>query len=93
MSFALELPPMTAKRVRDAVLLFVGWMLLGTLFGIAGAVLIGILVSFVTFPHHSTAAPGDGILLMLIVLIVVPIGGLLGLVRALVVLDRRRIAD
>ena len=70
--------------------MFVGWMLLGMLLAVVGAVLIGILVSFVSLPHHIAPAPGDGILFMLIALMMVPIGGVLGLVRALVILDLRR---
>jgi hypothetical protein len=60
----------------------------GTIAGFLAAIFIG----YVFFlPHHSNPAPGDGIMLLLLGMILVPAGAISGCIRAVMVYERPEI--
>jgi uncharacterized membrane protein len=63
-------------------------MMAGTIVGFLAAIFIG----FIFFlPHHSRPAPGDGIILLLLEMILVPAGAILGCVGTVRISRRSKI--
>jgi hypothetical protein len=81
-----RLPYMAGKDIWGAVLSFLGWIAAGILAEIALAILIGVA----SLPHHAAPAPGDGALVTIFAIILVPTGAALGFARAMVTRGRRR---
>ena len=70
-----------------AVLLFAGRIAVGITLGFFAA----ILISYIFFlPHHVSPAPGDGIIVLLLLMVLVPVGALVGCVNAIVTLEKHK---
>jgi len=74
--------PVHSKSKIRSVLLFVQWIVAGALVGL----LIGILIGWLTMPRNPNA--GDGMLVMLFMLILVPVGSLVCCIRAVMIFER-----
>ena len=79
---------MPANRTIHAVLLIAGWTAAGVVAGLLAAIFIGFLVFL---PHHGNLAPGDGIILVLLEMILIPVGAILGCVGAVRMSGRSKI--
>jgi hypothetical protein len=71
-----------SKSKSRSVALFARWIVAGAFVGLLTSILIGGLI----MPRHPNA--GDGILVMMLLLILVPIGSLVGCIRAVMIFER-----
>ena len=65
--------------------LFAGWVTTGALAGVLTGVLLCLILT-----RHSDGSPGDGILVFALWSILVPLGALLGTIRAIVIWEKRK---
>jgi uncharacterized membrane protein len=72
----------SSKSKFRSVGLFARWIAAGAFVGLLASILIFWLLT----PRHPNA--GDGILAMILLLILVPIGSLVGCIRAIMVFER-----
>jgi uncharacterized membrane protein len=76
--------PVSSKSKFGSVGLFARWIVAGAFVGFLTSILIGWLIT----PRHPNA--GDGILAMILLLILVPIGSLVGCIRAVTSFERNK---
>lgn len=77
---------MQVRSITRALLLFAGWVAVGILAALIIVILVGVLF---VLPRHSAPAPGDGIMLLLLLMIFVPAGAIFGCVRAAMILKNK----
>jgi hypothetical protein len=68
------------------IVLIAAWLATGSV----AAVIFVLLIALLLVPRHSAPAPGDGILIMLLVMIFVPAGAILVCMRAVAILKGKR---
>jgi hypothetical protein len=69
------------------IALFAGWIVTGIVTGVVTSLLI---FTFYIGTLHTSPAPGDGILIFILWLLLIPLGTILGLIRAIVVWEKRK---
>jgi hypothetical protein len=74
---------MDVKRKISAILLIARW----SIAGILAALILGFAISWIVTPRDPNA--GDGILILAILVVLIPLGAAAGLTRAAVIWGRR----
>ena len=74
---------MPVRSITRTLLLLAGWVAIGIVSAVIFVIVVGKLF---VLPRHSAPVPGDGIMLVLLLMIFVPAGAILGCVRAAMIL-------
>ena len=77
---------LVAGRGRRFLKIALLWLCVGTAMGMS----LVLLLSKLVLSRQTSLAPGDGILVMLLAFVLIPLGGVCGLIKAATVWDKRR---